>query len=101
MKTLYLEQRLSIVRKAINEKSFQFEDLLKSKKIDFHQFVLDLIGVIDGDPMGDCKKRLEALEAVACQDCGSQATDCAFKSDHHGGEKYVCVDRDWCHANGG
>ena len=37
-----------------------------------------------------------------CQDCGSRQSAEALitKSDHHGGWKRVCADRNWCHAHG-
>lgn len=36
-----------------------------------------------------------------CDDCGIRTCDIIIKSDHHGGWKTVCRDRDACHARGG
>ncbi len=36
-----------------------------------------------------------------CDDCGYKTNDLITKSDHHGGMKTVCTDRNACHARGG
>ena len=33
-----------------------------------------------------------------CEDCGMVTTDLITKSDHHGGIKTVCRNRDFCHS---
>lgn len=59
MKTLYLEERIAIVRKALNEQSLRFQDELpEDLQQEFHTYVLDLLNVLGGDPFGDSTKRL-------------------------------------------
>lgn len=38
---------------------------------------------------------------IECEDCGVKTDDLITKSDHHGGMKTVCINRDACHARGG
>lgn len=60
---LYLEQRISIVRRALNEQSLQFQEKLpKDLQEAFHQYVLNMIAVLGGDPFGDATKQLEWMK---------------------------------------
>lgn len=53
---LYLEQRIAIVRKRLNEETLDFEDNLPPDlKAKFHQFVIDNLNVLDGLDWGVSK----------------------------------------------
>lgn len=64
-KPLYLEQRIGIVRKALNEKSLRYMDIIdlqgRNPKAytEFKQYILDMMSVLDGDYFGDARKRLK------------------------------------------
>ncbi len=46
---LYLEERIAIVRKALNEQTIRFaEKLPEDSQVEFNQFILDLIATLDG-----------------------------------------------------
>ncbi len=58
MRQLYLEQRIEIVRKALNNRTLVFQDELPSVlRLEFHQLILDCVSVLDGFP--DAEIRLE------------------------------------------
>ncbi len=44
-----------------------------------------------------CEKELPQTQGSQCDDCGIITTDLISKSDHHGGTKTVCRDRNDCH----
>lgn len=56
---LYLEQRISIVREALNGKSISYQDALPAAiQQEFKQYILDMMSVLDGDVFGDARERL-------------------------------------------
>lgn len=58
MKRLFLEERISIVRNALNTRTLEFQDLLPaSHRVAFHQFVLDCMNALDG--FSDVVERLQ------------------------------------------
>lgn len=59
-KPLYLEERVSIARDALNKKSLQFQYLLPEEvQLSFNLYILDMITVLDGDSYGDAQERIK------------------------------------------
>lgn len=59
------------------------------------QTKLNIRSILDKHLMGTSEQPTE------CDDCGIKTSDLITKSDHHGGMKTVCRDRDACHVRGG
>jgi hypothetical protein len=60
---LFLEERVGIARRALNEQALEFQGRLPVKYRErFRDYVLSLMATLDGDPEGP-----EALESLAAR----------------------------------
>jgi hypothetical protein len=63
VKNLYLEERIALARKALNEQTRQFEDAMpESMRKEFHDFVLSVMTLLEGDAFGEAQKQLFGKE---------------------------------------
>lgn len=70
---LYLEQRIAIARRALNEKTIHFGYALPpEQQLNFKQFILDVMSVLDGFDDG-ARNRLKNCQCHRCN--GSPADD--------------------------
>lgn len=63
-KRLFLEERVSLARRALDEKIIQYKDLMPEvQRPEFHQMICDIIHILDGfdDGAVDARKRLGLL----------------------------------------
>jgi hypothetical protein len=57
VRLLYLEERIGIARNSINHGAGKFKAALpEGLRDEFHQFVSDLMTVLDGDYFGEARK---------------------------------------------
>lgn len=58
MRQLFLEERLGLAARLINEKTIEFQSKLPEEdRLRFHQLMLDVIATLSGDPFGDVSRR--------------------------------------------
>ncbi len=59
VRPLYLEQRVALARRALNECTVEFQCLLPTKsQAKFFSLMLDVIDVLGGDPSGFSRRRI-------------------------------------------
>lgn len=59
MKKLYLEERVSLARNALNEQSTRFHERMPSEaRAEFRAWILDVMTLLEGDVFGDATERL-------------------------------------------